>query len=162
MKFFAVSLIVVAFFSFFPLMNSFAITADEIVKLKKANVSEKTIQMLIAKQDKKVKEGNLNLTTQEIIELKNAGVASSTIQKMLEREEREEIRWTGVTRIKKRADGKEIIVYGSPTKPLCPETKHYYFDTQGNAVLILNTQAEKEEDKAWEMLKNMRLHIPLR
>jgi hypothetical protein len=99
------------------------------------------------------------LTEDEIGKLKQAGISDQTIQKMIEREERERARYLGITRVQKRADGTEQIVYGSVEPPPWPETEHFHFNTDAKYLntLFLNIENQdltSEEGTAWRILKN--------
>ena len=159
MKYFFISSVIIAIL-LSVCDRAFSLTSAEVIRLKKAGVSDVTIRLMIEQEMLKAEEGKISerLTINEVIELKKNDIEDVTIRKMLEREEREEVRWKSVTRIKKRSDGKEVIVYGSSSEPPWPETKHYYFDTPGNVVLVLEEPVESDEDRAWGMLKDIRIY----
>ncbi|MDY6862521.1 MAG: hypothetical protein SV062_05965 [Thermodesulfobacteriota bacterium] len=84
------------------------------------------------------------LGVDEIIELKKEGISEETILKMLDRNEEEVKKLAVATRLKKREDGKDILIYstGSIDKTASDSCK-----------------LSKEEENAWQMLKNIRIYL---
>lgn len=75
---------------------------------------------------------------------------------MLERAERER----GVTRVMKRRDDQEVIVYGTPSEPRWSEVSYYYVGPNGK-VFLFSEPPEGEERRAWDFLKGIHLEIQL-
>ncbi len=135
--------------------HSFSLITADVIKLKQVGISDDLISLIIKKP---------LLTVDEIIKLKKAGISDQTIQKMIEREERERARYLGITRVRKRADGTEVIIYGSVEPPPWPETRYYHLNTDSKYLktLFLNIERDsnlnQEQRRAWGILKNLRLY----
>ena len=80
----------------------------------------------------------------EIIELKKEGISEETILKMLDRNEEEVKKLVRGTRLKKREDGKDILIYSTG------------FDDKTTSD---SCKLSKEEENAWQMLKNIRIYL---
>jgi len=98
------------------------------------------------------------LTLEDVIKLKERGISDDLILMMLQRAERERSRFAGVTRVIRRGDGQEIIVYGAPSEPPWPEVGYYYVGPDGK-VFLFSEPPEGEERRAWDFLKSLHLEI---
>lgn len=100
------------------------------------------------------------ITVEDLLELKKHGVSDEVILRMLQRASRERARCSGISRVLRRRDGKEVIVYGSPSEPPRPEGGYYYVGP-GGQVFLLRDAPEGEEREAWDLLRQLHLEIDL-
>ncbi len=100
------------------------------------------------------------ISPKDITELKERGVSDDVILRMLDRAERERARYSGITHVRKRADGQEVIVYGSPDEPPWPDTGYYYVGPKGE-VYVFRDVPRGEEREAWDLLRDLHLEINL-
>jgi len=137
-----------------PLLS---LSSEEVLKLKRAGVTDEVIEALIEEE----RASSPFITAEDVIRLKEAGISDGVILRMLEKVERERARYSGVSRVIRREDGKEVIVYGSPSEPPWPETRYHYYSTDGKAVLVIPVPPEGEERRGWEVLKGLHLDLHL-
>ena len=140
-------------FVFFAVQPAAAVTGKDIVELKKAGVSDKTIQVIV--KEKVIETAAFSV--EEIVSMKKAGVGETTLQII----------------IKEGAfpANPAPIVYGEKTRSLrhiSPQDvinlkKNGISDSVIEAVIEASCACnEKDRERAWRMLENMdmRIYVP--
>jgi hypothetical protein len=126
---------------------------DEIVRLKKAQVDDETIQLMITE---KVVE-TCTFTVQDILVLRKAGIGNKTIRTIIESASSpnngEDIEYGEEIRPIKSINVKDIVYLRD--NGISDEVIQSIVSRSGQAYDV-------EEEKAWEMLKNMGIVIDRR
>jgi hypothetical protein len=127
------------------------ISGEEIIKLKKAGISDETIQFMV--KEKTIE--TCAFTVEEIVNLKKAKVSDKTIQMLIKEGS-----------FMKNA---KAIVYGKDIRPIkfatvkdIIELKNSGFsDELIEAIIFLTgkTADNIQRERAWDMLKSMEIHI---
>ena len=127
--------------------------AEEIVRLKKAQVDDETIQLMI--KEKAVE--TCTFTVQDILVLRKAGIGNKTIRTIIESASSpnngEEIEYGEEIRPIKSINVKDIVYLKD--NGISDEVIQSIVSRSGQAYDV-------EEEKAWEMLKNMEIVIDRR
>jgi hypothetical protein len=146
----AFQILILFFFVFIAVQPGGAVTGKDIIELKKAGVSDKTIQ-IISKE--KVIE-TAAFSVEEIVSMKKAGVSDKTLQVIIKE---------GSFPAKR-----EPIVYGEKTRSLrhiSPQDvinlkKAGFSDSVIQSIIEASCSGdEKDRERAWRMLDNMDLWI---
>lgn len=141
-------------FPFLIFGQGFSLDNEDIIRLKKAAISEKTIELMIRE---KVIE-TCAFTVQEILDLKGAGLTDKTIQML--------IKESSFLKISKP------IIYGK-------DIRHIEFTTAKDIIELKNAGVSDEviqaiiicgsrdadeikREKAWDILKNMGIIVDMR
>lgn len=138
------------FAAFVMVVPAFPLDTSDIIKLKKAGLSDAVIQTVM---DEKVVE-TCAFSISEIIELKKAGLSNKTI----------------ISIIKKGSFTKDTkpVIYGTETKSIKAPTpqdlialkKAGISDTVLNAIVLGSyDENDPEQRRAWRMLENMGLIV---
>ncbi len=148
-------IVMLAILSFFFTSDvGLCLNGEDIVRLKKAGITDKTVQLMVKEKTKET----CAFTVQEIVQLKNSGLSEESIQALIK--ERSFIK------------DRKPRVYGKETRPIKFTTAKDIIELKEAGVsdevimaIIIHgsrdtTSAEKE--KAWEMLKNMGIVIDMR
>jgi len=127
------------------------ISGEEIIKLKKAGLSDETIQLMV--KEKTIE--SCAFSSDEIVNLKKAKVSEKTIQTLIKEGS-----------FMKNA---QTVVYGKDIKPLkfatakdIVELKNAGFSDKVIEAIIFVTGKkgdDNQREKAWDMLKGMEIHI---
>jgi len=146
-----IKIIVLIIFIFLSAEAGLCISGEEIIKLKKAGLSDETIQLM-------VKEKTLEtcaFTTKEIVNLKKAKVSDKTIQMLIK--EGSFMKNAGT------------VVYGKDIRPIkfatvkdIIELKNSGFSEKTIQAIISvtgKTGDDIQREKAWKMLKSMEIHV---
>ena len=138
------------FFSLFAAAG-LCISGEDIIKLKKAGVSDTTVQLMV--KEKTIE--TCAFTVEEIVNLKKAKVSDRTIQMLIT-----EGSFTKNT---------ETIVYGKDLRPIKFATVKDIIKLKNSGLSEKTIQAiisvtgktgeDSQREKAWEMLKSMEIHI---
>lgn len=128
--------------------------SSDIIKLKKAGITEETIQLIVKE---KIIE-TCAFTVQEILDLRNAGLSEKTIRMVIE--EGSFMKDAGV------------VVYGRDIRSIKFATIHDIIELKDAGVseetirAIIEYGSKDEDDvereKAWDMLKNMGIIVDMR
>ena len=127
-----------------------AVTGDDIVRLKKAGISDKTIQLIV--KEKAIETAAFSVD--DLVNMKKAGVSEKTLQSLIE-----EGSFTA---------NREPIVYGRNTQTIRNISPQDVIDLKRSGVsdsviqsVIEATRSSdvQERERAWRMLENMRLRI---
>lgn len=128
--------------------------ADEIVRLKKAQVDDETIQLMVKER---VAETCI-FTVQDILVLRKAGIGNKTIRAIIESASSltnsEDIEYGEEIRPIKSINVKDIVYLKD--NGICDEVIQSIVSRSGQAHDV------EEEEKAWEMLQNMGIVIDRR
>ncbi len=148
-KLFKINVLIV--FIFFSAEAGLCISGEEVIKLKKAGISDETIQLM-------VKENTIEtcvFTVEEIVNLKKAKVSDKTI-KMLIKE----------GSFMKNAG---TVVYGKDIRPIKFATVKDIIELKNSglsektiqAIISVtgNTEDDIQRERAWKMLKSMEIHV---
>ena len=143
----------ILFFLLIP-SSGVCLNSEDIIRLKKAAVSDKTIELIIKE---KVIE-TCSFTIQEILDLKNAGLHDKTIQAVIK--EGSFIKTS------------EPIVYGKDIRPIKFTTVKDIIELKNNgmsdeiiqAIIIFQSKDADniEREKAWDMLRHMGIIVDMR
>jgi hypothetical protein len=126
------------------------VTGKDILELKKAGVSDKTLQLIV--KEKVIETAAFSVD--EIVSMKKAGVTEKTLQILIK-----ESSFLGNT---------EPIVYGRETQSIRHISAQDVINLKNNGVsdsiiqsVIEATKSgdEKDRERAWRMLENMDLRI---
>lgn len=142
---------VLIMFIFFSAEAGLCISGEEVIKLKKAGISDETIQLMV--KEKTIE--TCAFTAEEIVNLNKAKVSDKTIQMLIK--EGSFMKNAGT------------IVYGKDIKPIkfatvkdIIELKNSGFsDELIEAIIFIagKTGSDIQRERAWDMLKNMEIHI---
>ena len=139
-----------------PLIFSqgFSLNNEDIIRLKKAAISEKTIELIIKE---KVTE-TCAFTVQEILDLKGAGLSEETIQMLIKEGS-----------FLKTSDP---IIYGKDIRHIKFTTAKDIIELKSAgvsdevimAIIVFGSRDadDIEREKAWDMLKNMGIIVDMR
>ena len=141
----------------FPLLISskgFSLNNEDIIRLKKADISERTIELMIRE---KVIE-TCAFTVQEILDLKGAGLSDKTIQMLIKEGS--------------FLKSSEPIIYGKDIRHIKFTTAKDIIDLKSSgvsdeviqAIIVIGSRGadDIEREKAWDMLKNMGIIVDMR
>jgi alanine-alpha-ketoisovalerate/valine-pyruvate aminotransferase len=127
------------------------LSGEEIIKLKKAGLSDETIQLMV--KEKTVE--TCAFTAEEIVNLKKAGVSDKTIQMLIK--EGSFMKNAGT------------VVYGKDIKPIKFATVKDIIELKNSGISEKTIQAiisvtgktgdDIQRERAWEMLKSMEIHV---
>ncbi|MBW2589814.1 MAG: hypothetical protein JRD71_03700 [Deltaproteobacteria bacterium] len=127
------------------------LSGEEIVKLKKAGISDKTIQLMV--KEKTVE--TCAFTVEEIVNLKKAGIGDKTIQMLIKEG----------SFMKNAA----TVVYGKDIRPLKFATVKDIIELKNSglsdkviqAIISVTGKAGDniQRERAWDMLKSMEIHV---
>ena len=144
------ALLFISFVFFVSAYPGVAATGNDIARLKKAGLSDKTIQLIVKE---KVIETAL-FSTEDFVNMKKAGINDMTMQVLIKN-------GSFLTNSKP-------IVYGRQTQSVRQITVHDVIDLKNNGVSdsiiqsvieATTTGDEKDRERAWRMLEQMRLRI---
>ncbi len=138
------------FFTFILAHPAATVTGKDILKLKKAGVSDKTIQLIL--KEKVIETAAFSVD--DIVNMKKAGVTEKTLRILIK-------------------DGSflsisEPIVYGRQTRPIRQISVKDIINLKNNGISdsiiqsvieAIKSGDEKDRERAWRMLDNMRLRI---
>ena len=133
--------------------NGFSLSADSIVQLKSAGVSDATIELMVA--EKTIETAVF--TVPEILTLKKAGVSDRTLQAAI--------------RAGSFLKDRDPIVYGRAIRPIRLSSvediiemhEAGFSDAALEAVLtVVNTSSETDRERALELLESMNIRVDLR
>jgi len=133
--------------------DGLALSADSLVELKSAGVSDATIELMIA--ERTVETAALSVA--EIVALKKAGIGDKTLQ--------------AVIRAGSFLKGTGTIVYGRATRPIRLSSaediiamhRAGFSDTVLEAVLTaVNPAAGDDRQRAFDLLEGMNIRVDLR
>jgi len=146
-----INLIFLLIFFFLSAEAGFCISGEEIVKLKKAGLSDETIQLMV--KEKTIE--TCAFTAEEIVNLKKAGVSDETIQMLIK--EGSFMKNAGT------------VVYGKDIRPIKFATIKDIIELKNSGLSEKTIQAiisvtgktgdEIQRERAWDMLKSMEIHI---
>jgi len=146
-----INLIFLLIFFFLFVEAGLCISGEEIIKLKKAGISDETIKLMV--KEKTIETSAF--TAEEIVNLKKAGVSDKTIQMLLK--EGSFMKNAGT------------VVYGKDIRPLKFATVKDIIKLKNSGLTEKTIQAiisvtgktgdDIQREKAWEMLKSMEIHI---
>jgi len=144
-------IIVLIIFCFFSAEAGLCISGQEIIKLKKAGLSDATIQLMV--KEKTIE--TCAFTTEEIVNLKKAKVSDKTIQMLIK--EGSFMKNAGT------------VVYGKDIRPLKFATVKDIIELKNSGFsektiqAIISVAGKKGDDiqreRAWEMLNSMEIHV---
>jgi len=133
---------------------SVALNSDEIIRLKKAGISDETIQLLIKEKTQETHA----LTVSEVLTLKRAGLSEETIRLVIKES----------SFMKNR----EPTIYGENIRPIRLSTAQDLINLKKaglsedviQAIIICGAREENDSERgqAWEMLKNMGIIVDMR
>lgn len=138
------------FFVFIIAHPGATVTGKDIFKLKKAGVSDKTIQLIV--KEKVIETAAFSVD--DIVNMKKAGVTEKTLRILIE-----EGSFLG---------NSEPIVYGRETQSIRYINAQDVINLKNNGVSdsviqsvieATKSEDEKERERAWRMLQNMDLRI---
>jgi len=138
------------FFVFIIAHPGATVTGKDIFELKKAGVSDKTIQLIV--KEKVIETAAFSVD--DIVNMKKAGVTEKTLRILIE-----EGSFLG---------NSEPIVYGRETQSIRYINAQDVINLKNNGVSdsviqsvieATKSEDEKERDRAWRMLENMDLRI---
>jgi hypothetical protein len=142
---------VLIIFIFFSAEAGLCISGEEVIKLKKAGISDETIQLMV--KEKTIE--TCAFTAEEIVNLNKAKVSDKTIQMLIK--EGSFMKNAGT------------IVYGKDIKPIkfatvkdIIELKNSGFNDELIEAIIFiagKTGSDIQRERAWDMLKSMEIHI---
>ena len=148
-RLFKIAVCIIGYFLFAE--AGLCISGEEIVKLKKAGLSDETIQLMA--REKTIE--TCAFTSEEIVNLKKAKVSEKAIQTLIKEGS-----------FMKNA---QTVVYGKDIKPLkfatvkdIIELKNSGFSDEVIEAIIFVTGRrgdDNQREKAWDMLKSMEIHI---
>ena len=141
-------------FSLLISSQGFSLNNEDIIRLKKADVSEKTIELMIRE---KVIE-TCAFTIQEILDLKKAGLSDKTIQMLIKEGS-----------FLKSSDP---IIYGKDIRHIKFTTAKDIIELKNagvsdeviQAIVVIGSRGADyiEREKAWDLLKNMGIIVDMR
>ncbi len=146
-----INLIFLLIFFFLSVEAGLCISGEEIVKLKKAGISDETIQLMI--KEKTVE--TCAFKVEEIVNIKKAGIADKTIQML----------------IKEGSFMKNAVtvVYGKDIRPLKFTTVKDIIELKNSGLsdeviqAIISVTGKTgdniQRERAWDMLKSMEIHV---
>lgn len=126
------------------------VTGNEIIRLKKAGISDRTIQCIVT--EKVIETGAFSVD--DLVKMKRAGVSEKTLQTLIENGS-----FTA---------NRKPIVYGRNTRSIRHISPQDIIDLRRNGVsdsviqsIIEATKSEDEKnrERAWRMLENIKLRI---
>jgi alanine-alpha-ketoisovalerate/valine-pyruvate aminotransferase len=138
-------------FLFICVTTGFSLSGKEILKLKKAGLSDETIQLMV--KEKTIE--TCAFTVEEIVDLKKAKVSDKTVQ----------------TLIKEGSFMKtaQTVVYGKDIKPLKFATVKDIIELKNSgisdqviqAIIFVSGKSGNniQRERAWEMLRSMEIHV---
>jgi len=138
------------FFVFILAHPGATVTGKDIVELKKAGVSDKTIQVIL--KEKVIETAAFSVD--DIVNMKKAGVTEKTLRILIK-----EGSFLSIS---------EPIVYGRQTRPIRHISVQDIINLKNNgisdsiiqsAIEAIKSGDEKDRERAWRMLDNMRLRI---
>ena len=147
------NVIIMLFLLFFVSISAHpcvAVTGKDIIKLKKAGVSDKTIQLIV--KEKVIETAAFSVD--DIVNMKRAGVSEKTLQILIKEGS--------------FPANPEPIVYGRETRSIRHISPQDVINLKKNGIsdsvilsVIEATKSgdEKERERAWRMLENMDLRI---
>ena len=131
-----------------------SLNSEDIIRLKKAGISDETIQLVVREKTKET----CAFTVQEILDLKSAGLSDETIQMLVKEgsfiKDRNPVIYGKDIRSIKFTTAKDII-----------ELKDAGVNDETiQAIIIFGSRDinDGEREKAWEMLKNMGIIMDMR
>ena len=143
--------ILIPLFSVFILAHPGAtVTGKDILELKKAGVSDKTIELIV--KEKVIETAAFSVD--DIVNMKKAGVTDKTLRILIEEGS--------------FLDNSEPIVYGRETRSIRQISVQDVINLKNNGVsdsiiqsVIEATKSndEKDRERAWRMLENLKLRI---
>lgn len=145
------NIIVLIVFFFICVKTGFCLSGKEIITLKKAGLSDETIQLMV--KEKTVE--TCAFTVEEIVNLKQAKLSDKTVQALIKEGS-----------FMKNA---RTVVYGKDIKPLkfatvkdIIELKNSGFSDKVIQAIIFvagKTKDNIQRERAWDMLKSMEIHV---
>ncbi len=138
------------FFTFILAHPAATVTGKDILKLKKAGVSDKTIQLIL--KEKVIETAAFSVN--DIVNIKKAGVTEKTLRILIK-----EGSFLSIS---------EPIVYGRQTRPIRQISVKDIINLKNNGISdsiiqsvieAIKSGDEKDRERAWRMLDNMRLRI---
>ena len=141
------------FLCVFLINSAWALSSQQVVELKKAGVSDQTIQVIT--QEKVIETAAFSI--EDIVAMKKAGVGEQTIQMI--------IRDGSFSR------NREPIVYGRSTQSVRNISPEEVINLKKNGVseeviqsIIEASKSDDQQDRerAWRMLENMQLRVHVR
>jgi len=138
------------FFVFILAHPGATVTAKDIIELKKAGVSDKTIELIV--KEKVIETAAFSVD--DIVNMKKAGVTDKTLRILIEEGS--------------FLDNSEPIVYGRETRSIRQISVQDVINLKNNGVsdsiiqsVIEATKSndEKDRERAWRMLENLKLRI---
>ena len=146
-----INLIFLLIFFFLSVEAGLCISGEEIVKLKKAGISDETIQLMV--KEKTVE--TCAFTVEEIVNIKKAGMSDETIQMLIK--EGSFMKNAGT------------VVYGKDVRPIKFATVKDIIELKNSGLSEKTIQAiiyvagkrgdDIQRDRAWDMLKSMEIHV---
>ncbi|MBW1822360.1 MAG: hypothetical protein JRI92_11485 [Deltaproteobacteria bacterium] len=146
-----INLIFLLIFFFLSVEVGLCISGEEIIKLKKAGLSDETIQLMV--KEKTIE--TCAFTAEEIVNLKKAGVSDKTIQMLIK--EGSFMKNAGT------------VVYGKDIRPIKFATVKDIIELKNSglsdkviqAIILVTGKSgdDIQREKAWEMLKSMEIHV---
>ena len=148
--------LLISFILFFTISFSsgLCLEGDDIIRLKKAGVSDRTIQLMV--EEKTIR--TVAFTVQEIIDFKHAGLSDETIGTLIREG----------SFIKDRLPivyGRDIRSIGFTTaKDIIDLKKEGVSDEIVRAIIVFGSRGTNDTDreKAWKMLNNMGIVVDFR
>jgi hypothetical protein len=138
------------FFVFILSHPGATVTGKDIIELKKAGVSDKTIELIV--KEKVIETAAFSVD--DIVNMKKAGVTDKTLRILIEEGS--------------FLDNSEPIVYGGETRSIRQISVQDVINLKNNGVsdsiiqsVIEATKSndEKDRERAWRMLENLKLRI---
>ena len=138
------------FFVFILAHPGATVTGKDIFKLKKGGVSDKTIQLIL--KEKVIETAAFSVD--DIVNMKKAGVTEKTLRILIK-----EGSFLSIS---------EPIVYGRQTRPIRHISVQDIINLKNNGISdsiiqsvieAIKSGDEKDRERAWRMLDNMRLRI---
>ena len=138
-------------FFFLSVKAGLCLSGEEIVKLKKVGISDETIQLMVKEKTAET----CAFTVEEIVNLKKAGMSDETIQMLIK--EGSFMKNAGT------------VVYGKDIRPLKFATVKDIIELKNSGLSDEVIQAiisvtgktgdDTQRERAWDMLKNMEIHV---
>ena len=144
------AILLFSFFVFILAHPGATVTGDDILQLKQAGLSDKTIQLIVKE---KVIE-TAAFSADDIVNMKKAGLSDKTLQILISESS--------------FLANSEPIVYGRETQSIRHITVQDVINLKNNGVSdsviqsvieATNASDEKDRERAWRMLDNMQLRI---
>ena len=130
--------------------SAWALTSKNVVKLKKAGVSDQTINLIV--QEKVIETAAFSI--EDIVAMKKAGVGDQTMQTIIKNGS--------------NTNRSKTVVYGrstqtvrniSPEEIITLKEKGVSDEVLQSVIEASRSENEEDRDRAWRMLENMDLEI---